>query len=815
MVEAQVATPPYGAEALKQFQLSKDIKSKQEMAYGKSLAMYVESTISGTTGYYFLRNARYRINRQWAAGTIDVQAMFQDRFRMNAKQNYINLKWMAASLCNTIISKLVGRWMARNEKMDVTAIDTLSVKDKEEEFKAVEFLLHNREMMEQLQKESGVQMISPDQFVPEDKNDLDLWVSHYQRIPEEILYKLGVNDVLESNGWYDVLKEMSLTDSAVTGFIGTYTWMDDFGVIHVDRIEPENAIYSYSKYNDFRDTTMRGHVADMKISEIRRKYGKEFGGKLTEEDLWRIAQGCKEYQLIDKLSWINEWSFSFIRPYDEWNVSCIFFEIKSLDSEKYTITTTKQTGSTYISKGEPLTKSGNKRDKLADNQEQAEDRTWNIYKGVYIRNLQMMLEWGIKKNMIRPQDPRQIGDCEFSYSFHQFQSRDMRNLAVPEKIEEPLQNMILTRLKMQQLVMVSRPPGAAINETALNEIDYGFGDKNNDVDHKRHFDQTGNLYYKGIDAEGRPIPVPIQELPNTGFLPQMQGYIVKYNHDFQVLKDELGEDPNLIQQAAKPRVAAANVEAAANASEITTEYMYDAWFYCMEETGKKIACLLNKSVTFGSSAYRHIMKEGDIANRVFNTRFKMLPTEEEIAKLEAMMNVAIQANPDLLLYLDTFKVLRIAKEDVELAELYFRQSMKKMLKSQMQQKQQDYQNNAQLQAQTAQMKSEADAQLKSLDIQKQQLINDGTAKNSVLNGIMAMYQETMKTGAIMPPEIRQLAGIVLQNVALPAMVENEEQRGQIAAQMQQSMQQQGGQDNQQQMMADQNQQMQQQPQQAA
>ena len=69
----------------------------------------------------------------------------------------------------------------------------------------------------------------------------------FQRLPEEIGYEMACNDVLAANGWFDTLKEKMLHDSAETGFVGTYTWMDDQGVIHVEWLKPENCFYSYSR----------------------------------------------------------------------------------------------------------------------------------------------------------------------------------------------------------------------------------------------------------------------------------------------------------------------------------------------------------------------------------------------------------------------------------------------------------------------------------------------------------------------------------------------------------------------------------------
>jgi len=764
---------------LKEFQLDDlSIKEKSEKSYGLKLAQYIDSTIgSGISSYYWARNNRYKLNRNAANGKINM-AKFQDLLDFNGKVNYANINWQSIKIVNRIISGLVGRWMQRNEKIQIQATDNLSQKDKVDEYKEIEFLMANQEMLQRLEQESGVKL-TPDKPLPESKEELDMWKSQFQRLPEEILYEMGCNDVLQSNGWFDTLKEKMLHDSAEVGFVGTYTWMDEQGVIHVDYVKPENAIYSYSDYNDLRDTSWRGQVKSMKISEIRRKYGKEFGGTLSEQDIWEIAATAKDFQYNDKLRWDVNWNITFFRPYDEWNVDVLDFEVKTVDNDKYKIITTKKNKSTILKRG-AANEGG-----VSENEELVDDTKWNIYRGVMVRVRQIMLEWGLKRNMIRPQDPKELGDAEFSYSFYMYQNYSATNMAIPEKIEEPSDQMILARLKIQQLVAKMRPTGALINWDALQSIDYGLGDANKTIDVMKLYDQTGTLYYRGRDDEGNQIPVPITELSNSGFLPQMQGLISLYNFHYSVLKDELGEDPNLAAQALQPRVTSGNIDTAQQVAANATDYMYDAYVECMKQTARKVACLLHKSVTFGAQAYRHLLKQEDVGNRIFNTDVRLLPTSQEIMMLDQKMNQAIASNPQFAMYIDTFKILRIAKEDVKLAEEYYRLSMKKMLESQQQQAAQQSQMNAQVQMQSAQM-AEAEKR-KSLEMElmmKKQISDMETAndlKKSMVAGLFGIYQK----GLPVPEELKTLEQEVLQNIALPLFAENIANVHNVAAQSEQ------------------------------
>ena len=757
-------------EALKKFQITTDVSSKKDYMYGKNVAQSIYSTIYGNQTYFWLRNNRFRKNRQIANGKIDM-SVFMDRLEMNSKANFVNINWKSIIIGNTIVARLVGSWMSRKEKVAVVATDSASAMLKKDAADEAEFVYQNKEILSQLQEESGVQIIPQDQFVAEDKDELDQWISEFNHLPEEIQYSIGCNNVLEANGWNDVLKQRLLHDSAEVGLVCTYTWMDEEGEVHVQWIRPENAIYSYSDFPDFRDTTYRGHILSMKISEIRARYGKASGGTLSEEDIFMLAQSCKEYQLTDKIKWMQDWNVSWLRPYDEWNIDLMNFEIKTLDSDGYTVTKTKKNGSTIIRKGKP--------EKLDENQEYLEEKKWNIYEGVYCPVTQKMIKWGIKKNMIRPQDPKEIGNAEFSYSFYMYDPYDMRNVAVPEKIEEPIEQMILARLKIQQMVAKMVPAGASIDVDALQELDLGLGDSVKPLDVQKIWEQTGKLYYRGRDAEGNRIPVPITELANTGFAPQLQALIQLYQFHYQVLKDELGEDPNLMNQAAQPRVAASNIEASRVLANNATEYMYDAYIYVMEESCKKIACLLNKSVTYGAKKYRDLLKQEDVKDRNFVATIKMLPTEIEIANLQAMMNNAIASNPQLIIYLDPFKAMRIAKENVSLAELYFRQAQKRYIKTEQEKAQANSEQNAQIQQASMQAKAQGDSAL--LDKQTQ-----ARQREIIIQGMF----DLAKASIPMPVELKPLIAEMLQNIEVPLAIDNQQMEQALQQQQMEQMQQQ-------------------------
>jgi hypothetical protein len=757
----------------KDFLLSRNIENKLSPEYGKRLAQDIESKYSSSSAntYTFLRNERFKTNILWSSGKINIYTKFADLTGLNGKINYANIKWSAPMLVNRIITGLIGRWMQRQEKIQVTAIDPISTKAKKDQYEQAEFVLYNRQQLEILQKESGVPMISPDQFVAEDKDDLDEWSAIGNQLPEEIKYEVGTNDIFQSQGLFDVIKDKLLHDAAECGLVATYVHMDEFGVIHVEWIKPLNTIYSFSEFDDMRDTAMRGFVKSLKISELRKRYGKEFGGKLSEEEIFKIAQSAQEYQRFDKLTWNYDWLLAYIRPYDEWNVEAIYFWYKSVDEDGYVMTVTKQNNRTLIERKQKQPNN------LGDNQEYVKKDKWNLYKGVYARTSMTMLEWGLDNNMIRSQDPKESGDVEFPVSFYMYQNQDMRNVAIPEKIEEPVEQMILARLKIMQLVANMIPAGAAINWDAMQELDLGLAaDGKTPIDPQKLYQQTGLLYYRGRDAEGNPIPIPIQELQNAGFIAQLNGLIQLYEYHYKVLKDELGEDPNLLTAAVQPRVTSDNVASSQQQAEYATDYVYNAYRYILEETAKKVACLLNNSVRFSASAYRHLMQQEDVKDRHFSTKFQLLPTQFELQQFQALLNQQTASNPEFALYVDTFKLMRIAKENIKLAEVYYRNSVKKMLRSQQQQKQQDVENNAMAQQQSAQLAAQAEQQTQNtkLDHEKELALFKAIQEMKVEFVRGAFQVAARAENPQMPSWLTPVLNQIIPGITIPLQQENQQ-----------------------------------------
>src|SRR6478609_6996655 len=160
---------------IKEFQLTGNVKGKSDKEFGRQLGRYIwNQATDANTGYYYFRNTRIRQNRLMRAGRMDM-SRFVDLLQMDGETNYVNINWKAIQICGTIINKLIGRWMQRNEKIEATAIDPKSMSEKHDAVDEAEFVMDYKPQLDMLEQASGIPMTKPDQFIPEDRDELELW----------------------------------------------------------------------------------------------------------------------------------------------------------------------------------------------------------------------------------------------------------------------------------------------------------------------------------------------------------------------------------------------------------------------------------------------------------------------------------------------------------------------------------------------------------------------------------------------------------------------------------------------------------------
>lgn len=714
-------------------------KLKRDVAEGLKISKFLQKAYN--SGYFNRRNKKFEKNRKFSRGK-QPMAEFLDLLNVDGKEAFVNLDMKAPAIAPKFMQVIIGGFMKRDEKVKASAVDPVSVERKKYDREDAEFRMNFGDEIKDMEQTTGVKLVADRQFTPSDYDELELYFGLEYQLPEEILFEKGCDYVFNENGW-PVIKRKVLEDIAETGMGATKTTVAPNGKIHIRRVIPENSFYGFSQYDDFREVSFLGEVISLKLVDIRNQYP-----NLKEEDIYKLAQQAKQY--TQSVKWDDRFRYSIDRPYDDWTVDVLDYEIKTIDTMMYQAKTNKF-GNLIVERKdkEPV--------RLGDNKELIKKDMYVIYRGVYVLNSNMMLEWGVAKNMIKPSISKNMADAYFSYSIYMHENLDLENMAIPERMETSIRQMTLAHLKIQQLIAKLRPSGLIIDIDSMSDINIGQGKALTPLELQKVYDQTGNIYYKRIKEDGETQNgLPIQEAPNTGSIGQIQELISVYNHYLERLRDEIGVNEYREGSGVNPKLGLGVQQAQIQASNNATDFIYDAYLNIYQQTAFKIALLLYDSVLYGGRQYQDYLNPEAVKGKSFDVKIEVLPDDKERQFVEGMIQTALSAG--MIEFEDAFRVRSI--QNVKLAEMYLTKAKKNKQKAEMEKAQQNSEMNAQAQQQSLQMKAQMDAQLEQLQGQNRLAITQAESemkqKISEQEFVQVALLKSYEIGRPLPKEMQSL-----------------------------------------------------------
>jgi hypothetical protein len=672
-------------------------KLKRDTEEGLKISKFLQKAYN--SGYFTRRNKKFEKNRKFSRGKQPMQE-FLDLLNVDGKEAFVNLDMKAPAIAPKFMQVIIGGFMKRDEKVRATAIDPVSVERKKYDRDEAEFRMNFGDEVRGIEQQAGVKLMAEGDFTPADYDELELYFGLEYQLPEEILFEKGCDYVFYENGW-PVIKRKILEDVSETGLGATKVTTGPNGKINLRRVVPENSFYGFSNYDDFRDVSFIGEVLSMKLVDIRNQYP-----NMPEEKIWQLAKQAKQY--TQSVKWDDRFRYSIDRPYDDWTVDVLDYEIKTIDSMMYQAKTNKYGNLTAVDRKDKAPQ------RLGDNKELITKDMYVIYRGVYVLNTDTMLEWGVAKNMIKPSTTKEIADAYFSYSVYMHENLDLENMAIPERMETSIRQMTLAHLKIQQLIAKLRPSGLIIDIDSLSDINIGQAKALSPLELQAVYDQTGNIYYKRRTEDGdSQNGIPIQEAPNSGSVSQIQQLIMVYNHYLERLRDEIGVNEYREGSGVNPKLGLGVQQAQIQASNNATDFIYDAYLSLYQQTAFKISLLLYDSVLYGGKQYADYLSPDKVKGKQFDVKIEVMPDEKERQFLEGMIQTALSAG--MVDFEDAFRIRSI--KNTKLAEMYLKKAKKNKEKSEMEKARQNSEMNAQSQQQSIQAKAQADAQLQQIEAQ--------------------------------------------------------------------------------------------------
>ncbi len=699
---------------------SREEKLKDE--YGVRYGRYIQSkTIGSDFEYYRKRRDRIREARAYAQGDQSNQR-YKQIYNSTGDSSPMNLDWTPLGVGSKFVSSLVADILGEFN-FEVKAIDPASMSKRKDEKEKVLANFYDKDFIVEMKDETGIDL-SEMSFIPDSLEEVELHMGINYKQSVEIAMKQIITYNLELSDYPDDIRESVLTDLVVAGIGAAKVYFDPSYGIKVRWVDVENFVFSESSKNNMQDPQWAGEMRWMSIGDIRRMSGDKF----SEEQLKKIYETHKGRWGND--TFYNDYYSNYNNSnnpqidgyfYDTLVVPVLDFCFKTQDKDKIKITKSKAGERRYLKKDTYQPKEGSKNVKVE------EDVYEVVYEGMYILGTDHIFNYGLMKNMVRPEGS--ITEVELPYKVYAPKFYNMTNKSLIELIRPNIDAINIAHLKLQNTIARSHPETTVIDIEGWLNFSLG-GKEWNPLQLQDIYDATGIVYTKSRGPNGEFIPEPVRSYANRL---NIEPFIAVINYEMQLIRELLGFTPER-EGVTQNKQLVGTMELSIGASRNATRFIENALNSITKRVCKDIAWRVQdmpKTSKFyktyeeaiGAADMAIIDSMDDIPMANFGIFISTLPSQEERVALE--QDIQREITQGNLRTEDSMMIRKLAKTaGVDTAYQYMtvrrkkyqeeKMQMEQMIKQQEQQRQIAMQ---QMSAQAKQMEQEGQAQLVQIENQ--------------------------------------------------------------------------------------------------
>ena len=644
-------------------------EEKMSLEYGTRVGQAIEYEWfrSNRGGDRFSMNfANFHNLRLYARGEQSIQK-YKDELSINGDLSYLNLDWKPVPIIPKFVDIVVNGMSQRDYDVKAFSIDPESQKKRTNYAEGLLRDIQARSFLKKAQEQIGMDLwtTSAPENLPENKEELSLHMQLSYKQSIEIAEEEAISNVMAQNKYIQTKKRM-LYDLVVLGIGAVKTNFNKSNGITVDYVDPANLVYSYSDDPNFQDLYYVGEVKMIHLSELQKQFP-----NLTPEELKRIEKfpGTQNY--------MRNWNESPDM------VSVLFFEYKTYSNQVFKIKKTDQGLEKAIVKTDFFNPPP------SDNFDRVSRSIEVLYTGAKILGIDTMLEWKMSENMTRPNS--NMTKVNMNYQICAPRMYRGRIESLVGRITGFADMIQLSHLKLQQVIARMVPDGVFVDVDGLAEVDLGNGTNYNPQEALNMYFQTGSIVGRSLTQDGDPNrgKIPIQELQTSSANGKIQSLIGTYQYYLQMIRDVTGlneardgSTPDKDALVGIQKMAAAN-------SNTATRHILQACLYLTVKAAENVslriadmlqfdllADTLKKSVSTFNVGTLEEMSSLNLFD--FGIYLELEPDDEEIAKLEENIQVALQSGQifledaidirqvkNLKLANQTLKVKRKAKQKMD------------------------------------------------------------------------------------------------------------------------------------------------------
>ena len=621
-------------------QLATD-QEKASWEYGLRIGQSISYEWFAKTGnscrYYSQWIDFHRI-RLYARGEQPI-AKYKSQLEVDGDMSHINLDWTPVPIIPKFVDIVVNGMHDRLFEVKAYAQDAMSAEKRSKFQDMVEADMIAKDFLVQTKQEFGIDAFNvPEQDLPENEQELSLYMQLNYKPAIEIAEEEAINTILDLNHYQDVRKRVDYDITTIGIGVVKHSFVPGTGV-RVEYVDPANIVYSYTESPTFDDCFYWGEVKQVPITELIK-----IKPDITKEELAEIQQLGT--------AWYNY--YGIMRPYrsDIFNrdvVTLLYFNYKTDKTFVYKKKYLENNGVRVIQKDENF----NPPEGTEERFERIEKRIDVWYEGIMVPGSPYLLKWELARNMVRPKSASQYALPNYIAVAPRMYKGIVESLT---RRMIPFADLIqMTHLKLQQVLQRVVPDGVFIDADGINEVDLGTGGSYNPEDALRLYFQTGSVIGRSMTTDGdlNHGRIPIQELNTNSGQGKITALINAYNQYLSMIRDVTGLNEARDASTPSPDALVGVQKLAALNSNTATRHILEGSLFITrrlsEALSLRIADILEYSdfkeeftMQIGKYAVGILEEIKDLYLHDFGIFIEVAPDEEEKAQLEANIQMALQ-----------------------------------------------------------------------------------------------------------------------------------------------------------------------------
>ena len=651
--------------------------------------------------------------RLYARGEQSV-GKYKNELAIDGDLSYLNLDWTPIPIIPKFVDIVVNGMSDRLFDIKCYAQDSLSAEKRNQFQEMVERNMISQDLFRQIKADFGVDAfeINPDQL-PESDIEMELYMQLNYKPAVEIANEVAINTMLDESHYSDIRKRVDYDMTVLGVGICKHTFQKGDGV-RVEYVDPANVVYSYTEDPYFKDCFYWGELKTIPITEVLK-----INPDLTPKDLEEISKYSQSWYDYYNVAAMYENSM-FSRD----TCTLLYFNYKTTNSFVYKKKKMSDGSFKTVEKDDQFDPPQEMMDE--GEFERVEKRIDVWYEGVMVMGTNIIIQWDMMKNMVRPNSANQFAMANYVASAPRMYKGVVESL-VRRMI--PFADLIqMTHLKIQQVVSRVVPDGVFIDADGLNEVDLGTGSAYTPEDALRLYFQTGSVVGRSYtqDGEYNNAKVPITQLTASSGASKMQMLIGNYNHYLDMIRQVTGLNEARDGSTPDPNSLVGVQKLAALNSNTATRHILQASLFITKTVAEALSLRCADVLEYAEFRDEFAMQIGkynlgileEISNLYiydFGIFIEMSPDEEQKQMLEQNIQMALSQGDINLEDAIDIREIRNLKMANQLLKVKRKQKQQQSQQAEAQKQQMQAQVNQQSQqmaAQAAMQKIQAEVQAK-------------------------------------------------------------------------------------------------------